>query len=86
MKFYQPYIVNQYLKTQGPSVYDIWGLGTIEPEFYYYSQKFVDVTGAFSIKADSVQKLFSNITGIYSSTKASIFVVNVTAGRSLEFY
>ena len=77
---YAPYKVTSFLKDQGYSVHELWGIGNKDPEYFYYSNKYLSGNDNFTISPLSVMKIFNNVTGIMSPFKAAVFVINVTAG------
>lgn len=76
------YAKNSYLQPT-ESVKD-WGLYIKPVEYDYYMTNFVQAN--LPLNMSSVDLIFSNITGITDENLATIFVINVSAGRNISEY
>lgn len=86
LNIYKPYRDTSFLQHQSASVTDIWGIGKAAPEYYNYAYNYLSGADNFTINETSVLKIFNNITGILGQQRASIFIINIMAGKNIDYY
>eukprot|EP00347_Sterkiella_histriomuscorum_P017232 403350176 len=78
------YQKNQYFSSPSKSVFTSWNLGKSPCEYYYYISEVLKIEEP--IIPSTVGFVLNNITGITTDEKATIMVINITAGNNISTY